>query len=121
MPLIMGLWYHVASRPCDCVYLGLVQNFPMQTLILLLGLVGICLGGIATWQTMALRRRFTASLGEDTGENLEQTLSTYLARVESVDKHLTKLDDAYKRLAATGSLASQKISIVRFNPFGDTG
>jgi hypothetical protein len=30
-------------------------------------------------------------------------------------------DELTKRLSVSNSLASQKISIVRFNPFGDTG
>lgn len=39
----------------------------------------------------------------------------------AVDKRLNELDQAYRKLTATSSLASQKISVVRFNPFGDTG
>jgi hypothetical protein len=75
----------------------------------------------SVWQLFNLKRRFEASLGSDEGHNLEDTLAGNLRRVDNVAKHLDKLDDAYKKLAAAGSLASQKISIVRFNPFGDTG
>jgi hypothetical protein len=73
------------------------------------------------WRTLWLQRRFTAALTSVDGDSLEAVLAQHLKRVNSVDNHLTKLDDAYRRLAASGSLASQKISIVRFNPFGDTG
>jgi hypothetical protein len=41
--------------------------------------------------------------------------------VQETDSRLTSLADQCEKLAITSSLASQKISIVRFNPFGDTG
>jgi hypothetical protein len=68
-----------------------------------------------------LQKRFADALTTTNGDTLEAVLAKHLKKVEAVDNHLVKLDDAYRRLAATGSLASQKISIVRFNPFGDTG
>jgi hypothetical protein len=94
----------------------------MPTLLLVLTLLSVIVAGYSIWRVIALQRRFSAALGSSTGEtSLEQTLSEHLKRVDTVEKHLDQLDDAYRRLAATGSLASQKISIVRFNPFGDTG
>ncbi len=75
-----------------------------------------CLG-----QVLWLRRRFTAALTSTEGASLESVLASHIKKVESVDHHLVRLDDAYRHLANTGSLASQKFSIVRFNPFGDTG
>ncbi len=94
----------------------------MNTLLLLITIISIAIAGYCLWRVIVLQQRFGAALGskEDDG-SLEQTLVGYMKRVEAVDGHLGKLDEAYRRLAATGSLASQKISIVRFNPFGDTG
>lgn len=80
--------------------------------------------GFAIWSYMQMRklqRRFDAALANSSGESIEEILSSHLKRVAKTDKHLVALDEAYKRLANSGSLASQKISIVRFNPFGDTG
>src|SRR5438045_1078847 len=48
-------------------------------------------------------------------------LTNHMKRSQEVDLHLNELDHEYKKLSVTNSLASQKISIVRFNPFGDTG
>lgn len=76
---------------------------------------------ICLWRVLWLQRRFNSALSNTEGESLEKVLNVYMGRVETTEKHLGKLDEAYKRLAASGSLASQKISIVRFNPFGDTG
>jgi len=61
------------------------------------------------------------ALGGASADSLETTLANHLARVENVDKRLGELDADYERLAVSNSLASQKIAIVRFNPFGDTG
>ncbi|HUC87247.1 MAG TPA: DUF4446 family protein [Candidatus Saccharimonadales bacterium] len=94
----------------------------MTTLFLALTLLSIIVASYSLWRVTTLQRRFSAALGKDSEEgSLEQTLAKHLKRVGTVEKHLNQLDDAYRRLSAAGSLASQKISIVRFNPFGDTG
>ncbi|TAK88951.1 DUF4446 family protein [Patescibacteria group bacterium] len=93
----------------------------MNTVWLVLILIALVLSAVSLWLAIRLQRRFHSSLAGSDGDSLEQSLSTYHKQVEAVAGHLDKLDDAYERLAATGSLASQKISIVRFNPFGDTG
>jgi hypothetical protein len=91
----------------------------LVTLLVALGALG--LAGLALITTNRLGQRFTAALGESDQDSLESTLAAHLTRVEEVDRRLTELDSEYKQLAIKGSLASQKISIVRFNPFGDTG
>lgn len=93
----------------------------MNILVLVISISSLLIAGYCLWRTMYLQRRFNDALSTANGESIEEVLKTHLQRVNTVDNHLVKLDDAYKRLAATGSLASQKISIVRFNPFGDTG
>lgn len=89
------------------------------TLIITMAALGIAV--YAFIQLGALRDRFTAALGGNSQDSLETTLAAHLARVEAVDSKLIELTGEYKRLSVTNSLASQKISIVRFNPFGDTG
>lgn len=93
----------------------------MTSIIIIVAILALLTAGYSTWQVTALRRRFGAAMSTADGASIEQTLATHFKRVDGVVEHLDLLDDAYKRLAATGSLASQKISIVRFNPFGDTG
>ncbi len=93
----------------------------MNILVLVISISSLLIAGYCLWRTMYLQRRFNDALSSANGESIEEVLKNHLQRVNTVDKHLVKLDEAYKRLAATGSLASQKISIVRFNPFGDTG
>ena len=93
----------------------------MIYLALAIGLLGAGFAVYSYMQLRSLRQRFEAALGGAETNSLEQTLSEHLARVEAVDVRLTELNTEYERLAVTNSLASQKISIVRFNPFGDTG
>lgn len=93
----------------------------MEFLSLGLGVAGLVVATIALMQLGAIRSRFATALGTANGQSIEQTLSAHLARVEQVDGRLAELANEYERLAITNSLASQKISIVRFNPFGDTG
>lgn len=93
----------------------------MEPVWLILIVINLGVAAFGLWNTLRLQKRFNSSLSSSEGDSLEQSLSDYHKQVETVSKHLHKLDQAYERLAATGSLASQKISIVRFNPFGDTG
>ena len=93
----------------------------MFTVLLITTIIAIAVAAYCLWQVRVLQRRFNEALGTSEGDSLEATLTSYGKQVVAVQKHLDQLDDAYKRLSATGSLASQKISIVRFNPFGDTG
>ncbi len=98
---------------------GVLNLFVYLALAIALGAAGLSF--ISYRQLKRLRLRFDAALGGDESNSLEHTLSQHLARVEAVDHHLTELTAEYERLAVTNALASQKISIVRFNPFGDTG
>jgi hypothetical protein len=83
----------------------------------------LAVGGSITLFMMLqrLRQRLDGALGGADAGTLEHTLTKHLARVEAVDTRLAELETEHERLAVTNSLASQKISIVRFNPFGDTG
>jgi hypothetical protein len=90
-------------------------------ILILLAVAALTVAVLAYLQTNALKQRFTAALGGINSDSLEDTLATHLKRVETVDQRLAELNAEYQRLSVTNSLASQKISIVRFNPFGDTG
>ncbi len=87
----------------------------------------VAVSGVATalalwdwWRLHGLNQRVTAAFG-DTGLAIEDTLGEHLSRVKRVETKLDKLAAAYQDLTATSQLASQKIAVVRFNPFGDTG
>ncbi len=123
---MIQLWYHTDGRQlrvstCNAYTLICETSTGMTDILIVLCLISLAVAGYCLWHLSKLQRRFTAALSKSDGDSLEKVLNSHLRTVEKVDRHLVKLDDAYRRLAATGSLASQKISIVRFNPFGDTG
>ncbi len=84
-------------------------------------ILALVLAAYSVNENIRLKRRFQAALGGTSPKSLESLLTDHLARVNEVDQRLVILDDKYTRLTDMSSLASQKISIVRFNPFGDTG
>jgi TolA-binding protein len=93
----------------------------VSILELILGALALIIGGTALWQTRALRTRVDTALGSSSGTPLETLLAEHHDRVTEVNQRMAHLTDEYERLAGMASLASQKISLVRFNPFGDTG
>jgi hypothetical protein len=97
------------------------EEDPVVAFVLILSIVAIAIAVFSQAQIRGLQRRFADALGGNNGESLETTLITHLEQVRQVDSRLSDLEREYKRLSITGGLASQKISIVRFNPFGDTG
>lgn len=89
-------------------------------LIAIIGLLVTAVIALAL-RLRALGQRLSASLGGSTSQELEKTLADYFKHVRATDKKLDTLNAAYTELSTKAGLASQKISVVRFNPFGDTG
>lgn len=88
-------------------------------------IIGLAVLGAATvvlfWMQLKLRRRIDSALGGADTKSIEQSLNQYFKRIQELE---LKADTAITELSRVGKqtdLASQKISIVRFNPFGDTG
>lgn len=89
-------------------------------------LIGLTLLSLAAasacfWQLRQMRRHLAATLASSDGTSLEKTLENHHKGVRSIDSGLAELTASHQRLSQTLELASQKVSIVRFNPFGDTG
>ena len=93
----------------------------MDIILALISVASLAVASTALWQYSRLSKRLTAALGGPSPESLETRLSDYFSLSENTSQNLDRLREAHERLEATVSLASQKISIVRFNPFGDTG
>ena len=95
---------------------------PVIITLIVLSLVSLAIAIVAVVRLHALSMRFTASLGDGkSADSLENVLNGHMQRVEEVDHRLGELETEYNHLSITNALASQKISVVRFNPFGDTG
>jgi len=87
---------------------------------LIIAIVALLASIFLGWQIWALRQRIAGALGTTSGD-LEPALVKYHQRVAQVDQKLEALMALHEELQEKAALASQKISVVRFNPFGDTG
>ena len=82
----------------------------------------LTIGG--TWlvlQNMRLRQRFEATVAGTKGQTIEQTVKHYYKRIDEIGDHNREIATAVERLSDQIAYASQKVAIVRFNPFGDIG
>jgi hypothetical protein len=77
---------------------------------------------IYNWlQTRALNRRMSVLLADIDEKSLQEALALYYLQVRKTDSKLSELLKGLAEVAAIADASSQKLSIVRFNPFGDTG
>ena len=93
----------------------------MQIIALVIGVISFVGLVIMYMQQSKLTSRLTSILGATEDTNLEEQLVNYAKHVKEVDSKFEQLINSYQQLKITNELASQKISVVRFNPFGDTG
>ncbi len=68
-----------------------------------------------------LRRRLRRVLPSGESTSLDQILEQQLARVESLSQRLDALNRLHHELEAITQRAIQKVGVVRYNPFADSG
>lgn len=86
-----------------------------------LGITAIGLG-YCLYSLNRLSLRFKNAFGSlDSKQDLAKTISEYFNKVSSTHQKLDNLQRSYNHLAAIGTRSIQKIGMVRFNPFRDTG
>jgi hypothetical protein len=93
----------------------------MEILLAVVSVASLVTASVCVWLYLKLAARLNAALGGKDPESLENALASYFGLSRENSQRLDRLYDAHEKLAVLASLASQKISIVRFNPFGDTG
>jgi hypothetical protein len=75
-----------------------------------------------TWRRAAgLDRRLQGLTRGDDGRSLQGVLEAHLGRVVDLTGAVDRLTDRTAALEASGRKAFQRIGLVRFNPFEDTG
>jgi uncharacterized protein DUF4446 len=72
-------------------------------------------------QIGGLRRRVNGLTRGSDGSNLAGVLEAHLARVDAVGRELDDLAVRAAVIEAAGRQAIQRVGLVRFNPFEDTG
>lgn len=92
--------------------------------VILLGLVAIVL---AVWLAMLqrsesrLRSRLRRILSDSGAAGLDEVLDGQAKRIEQLSSRVDALNALERELEATSRLALQKVGVVRFNPFQDSG
>ena len=89
--------------------------------------VVIALVGLAAWVALLqrsgsrLRSRLRRVLSDAGTTGLDEILAGQATRIEQLARRVDALDALERELAASSRLALQKVGIVRYNPFQDTG
>lgn len=72
-------------------------------------------------QVWRLSSRLRLVLGDSTSDRLEKQLREYHAKNKEIQAQFQGMTSEQQKLSSIASLSLQKISMVRFNPFGDVG
>ena len=89
----------------------------------LIALLGACIVGLVLlWRRVgAIQGRLERITRGDDGQSLQGVLETHLGRVVDVQSEIVGLAARTGQLETNGRKAFQRIGLVRFNPFEDTG
>jgi hypothetical protein len=104
-----------------------VTAFIQDNLAAIGGLVMVLLGvalvmALAAWRrAVGIDRHLEALTRGDDGRSLQGVLEAHLGRVSEVANAVDRLTGRTSLLEAHGRKAFQRIGLVRFNPFEDTG
>jgi len=98
-----------------------------QTLSSLVVIVVVLLAALAVWVALLqrsearLRSRLRRLLADGEQDGLDEVLDRALARVDGLGQRVEALNALHRELAALAEGSIQKVAVVRFNPFADTG
>jgi hypothetical protein len=87
-------------------------------------LLAVAIGGLIynLYWVRRLRQRFSSAFASlDSKQDLAQTITDYFAELGATSDKLDNLQKSYEHLADIGARSIQKTSVVRFNPFRNTG
>jgi hypothetical protein len=83
--------------------------------------VALVVAGVALRRASEVGRHLDALTAGDDGRSLQGVLESHLGRVVEVSAAVDRLTGRTGALEASGRKAFQRIGLVRFNPFEDTG
>ena len=106
--------------------MGMIIDFIKQDTFLLIWLVItvlLLLGFIIMISKLSsLNKKYKTFIGKlGNGKNIEEDLETYMYRVEKVEKQNAEIANYIKTLHEDLKKCIQKVGIVRYNAFKDTG
>jgi len=101
-----------------------LDNQALSTAVLVLAAVVVVLAIWVVWLQRSdalLRRRLRRLIGDGEGVGLDELLDKQFRRLDTVAERVEALNRLHHELEALSQLSIQKVGVVRFNPFADTG
>jgi hypothetical protein len=98
-----------------------------QTLSLLVIALAVAVVALAAWvawlqrSEALLRRRLRRVLPQGESSGIDEILDRQLKRIDSLTERVDALNKLHRELEALGQRTIQKVAVIRYNPFSDTG
>jgi hypothetical protein len=96
----------------------------LSTAVVVLAVVVVLLVIWVAWlqrSDAVLRRRLRRLIGEGEGLGLDELLDKQFGRLDTVAERVEALNRLHHELEALLQQSIQKVGVIRFNPFADTG
>jgi hypothetical protein len=96
----------------------------LSTLVVALAVAVVVLVLWAAWlqrSDILLRRRLRRLIGDAEGAGLDELLDRQFRRLDTVAERVEALNRLHHELQGLSQRSLQKIGVIRFNPFSDTG
>ena len=101
-----------------------LEGQALSTAVLVLAAVVVVLLLWVVWLQRSdalLRRRLRRLIGDGEGVGLDELLDKQFRRLDTVAERVEALNRLHHELEALSHQSIQKVGVVRFNPFADTG
>jgi len=96
----------------------------LSTLVVALAVAVVVLAVWVAWlqrSDVLLRRRLRRLIGDAEGAGLDELLDRQFRRLDTVAERVEALNRLHHELQTLSQRSIQKVGVVRFNPFADTG
>jgi hypothetical protein len=96
----------------------------LSTLVVILAFAVVALTVWAAWLQRSqslVRRRLRRIVGESEGAGLDEVLDRQFRRLDTVAERLEALNKLHHELERLAQRSIQRVGVIRFNPFADTG
>jgi hypothetical protein len=96
----------------------------LSTVVVVLAVAVVLLAVWVAWLQRSdalLRRRLRRLIGEGEGVGLDELLDRQFRRLDTVAERVEALNQLQHELEALSQQSLQKVGVIRFNPFADTG
>ena len=96
----------------------------LSTLVVVLAVAVLVLAVWVAWLQRSdalLRRRLRRLIGDGEGVGLDELLDRQFRRLDTVAERVDALNRLHHELQGLAQRSIQKVGVVRFNPFADTG